>query len=206
VREDPSNSADQYAVVYSHNHYYPPDIGEDGLLEQAICIRHTDAEPPLERSARVCFGIRHHIQYHIPVRDIGFVHPDWLLTFMSYWKMVQAKGNETDHDIAAEIADINDCQDEPTEIKCSEHDSYRAPDHFERGQLDSLNISNGQTHGYTTEQTCTKSLATGPATRIGDVATPVHKGTLTYSLTPGEMFSILDETVDSSDDFDWSLD
>jgi hypothetical protein len=46
-----------------------------------------DGEKPLAQASRIYFGIHHPIQYNVKVKDLGYVHPDQIATFLGYWRM-----------------------------------------------------------------------------------------------------------------------
>jgi hypothetical protein len=42
---------------------------------------------PLATASRIFFGIHHPIQYNVKVKDMGYVHPDWMVAFRGYFYM-----------------------------------------------------------------------------------------------------------------------
>lgn len=46
-----------------------------------------DGERALSPSSRIFFGIHHPIQHNVKVKDLGYVHPDWMPAFLGYWSM-----------------------------------------------------------------------------------------------------------------------
>lgn len=62
------------------------------LSKQPICIVTAEGEE-LSQASRIFFGIHHPIQNNVKVKDIGFVHPEWMPAFLGYWN--QEHGNET---------------------------------------------------------------------------------------------------------------
>jgi hypothetical protein len=50
-------------------------------------------ERPLSAASRIYFGIHHPIQYNVKVKDLGYVHNNWMATFLGYWN--QENGVET---------------------------------------------------------------------------------------------------------------
>jgi hypothetical protein len=36
-------------------------------------------------ASRIYFAIHHPIQYNVKVKNLGYVHPDYLPTFLGYW-------------------------------------------------------------------------------------------------------------------------
>jgi hypothetical protein len=53
-------------------------------------------EPALSTASRIFFGIQHPIQYNVKVKDLGYVHPDYLATFLGYWAMEHQVGSMQD--------------------------------------------------------------------------------------------------------------
>lgn len=43
--------------------------------------------PPLSSALRIFFGIDHPIQYNVKVKDLGYVHPEYLINLIRYWNM-----------------------------------------------------------------------------------------------------------------------
>jgi len=83
---------DEHAIAYSFGKQPRLLEGEQRLSKESICIVTKDGEH-LSRASRIFFGIQHPIQYNVKVKDIGYVHPDWMPTFLGYWN--QEHGNDT---------------------------------------------------------------------------------------------------------------
>jgi hypothetical protein len=59
--------------------------GEAPLVKLAIPIVMEEGAAPLVAASRIYFAIHHPIQYNVKVKSLGYVHPDWLPTFLGYW-------------------------------------------------------------------------------------------------------------------------
>lgn len=62
------------------------------------------SEGSLSLASRIYFGIHHPIQFNVKVKDIGHVHPDWLPTFLGYWKMENGKDSQQSPDLTRDPA------------------------------------------------------------------------------------------------------
>jgi hypothetical protein len=60
--------------------------GEAPLVKLSIPIVMEEGVTPLVSASRIYFAIHHPIQYNVKVKSLGYVHPDWLPTFLGYWK------------------------------------------------------------------------------------------------------------------------
>ena len=56
----------------------------------------------LSTASRIFFGIQHPIQHNVKVKDLGYVHPDYLANFLSYWAMEHQIG------IAQNVQDLGE--------------------------------------------------------------------------------------------------
>jgi hypothetical protein len=59
--------------------------GEASLRKYPIPIVMEDGSRPLVAASRIYFAIHHPIQYNVKVKNLGYVHPDMLPTFLGYW-------------------------------------------------------------------------------------------------------------------------
>jgi hypothetical protein len=88
----------EHAIAYGYGSVPQQLQGEQILAKGPICIVATDNHRPMSKAARIRFGIYHPVQYNVKVKDIGYVHPDWMPTFLGYWNTEQdtADGRETE--------------------------------------------------------------------------------------------------------------
>jgi hypothetical protein len=63
-----------------------------------------DGERLLSTASRIYFGIHHPIQYNVKVKDLGYVHPDWMPNLLGYWHMENATGTQQSADVTQEAA------------------------------------------------------------------------------------------------------
>ncbi|KAJ4992587.1 hypothetical protein SVAN01_01970 [Stagonosporopsis vannaccii] len=78
--------AREHAIVYTSG--YSPQLlpGEAGITKTSICVVMTDNNPALNEASRIYFGIHHPIQYNVKVKEIGYVHPEWIPHLIGNWK------------------------------------------------------------------------------------------------------------------------
>jgi hypothetical protein len=87
----------EHTIAYAYGSAPQQLRGELTLAKEPICIVTTDDHRPISKAARICFGIYHPVQYNVKVKDIGYVRPDCMPAFLSYFNMEQntADGRET---------------------------------------------------------------------------------------------------------------
>jgi hypothetical protein len=95
----PGVAPDEHAIAYSHGSHPQLLFGEQQLTKAPIPVVMNHGERDLSPASRIYFGIHHPIQYNVKVKDLGYVHPDWLPMFFSYW-IVE---NEKDTQQASEV-------------------------------------------------------------------------------------------------------
>ncbi|CAN9477946.1 unnamed protein product [Alternaria alternata] len=83
----PGVRPDEHAIAYSYGCSPQLVAGEQELQKGPIAIVMNADERPLSTASRIYFGIHHPIQYNVKVKDLGYVHSDWMATFSGYWKM-----------------------------------------------------------------------------------------------------------------------
>jgi hypothetical protein len=103
--------ADEHAIAYSYGSFPQLVPGEKMLHKPAIPIVMEAGVAPLHIASRIYFGIHHPIQYNIKVKDLGYVHPDWLSTLLFNWRSMNESETRQPADITAEAED--DASDEP---------------------------------------------------------------------------------------------
>jgi hypothetical protein len=77
--------ADEHAIAYSLGMQPQLVPGEAPLAKAPIPIIMDDDTTPLAAASRIYFAIHHPIQYNVKVKSLGYVHPDYLPTFLGYW-------------------------------------------------------------------------------------------------------------------------
>jgi hypothetical protein len=94
----PGIRPDEHAIAYSYG--YSPHLvaGEQQLQKRPIAVVMTMGERPLSEASRIYFGVYHPVQYNVKVKDLGYVHPQYLATFLEYWKMENEYAPEQDLD------------------------------------------------------------------------------------------------------------
>lgn len=95
---------DEHSIAFAYGQEPRLLPGEQPLSKSAICIVMNEGEG-LVRASRIFFGIHHPIQYNVKVKDLGYVHPDYMPAFLGYWN--QENGNFTQHpfDVTEAAAD-----------------------------------------------------------------------------------------------------
>jgi hypothetical protein len=90
---------DEHAIAYSYG--YSPQLvpGELELRKHPIGVVMHDGERMLSVASRIYFGIHHPIQYNVKVKDLGYVHPEYMATFLGYWKMENGYASEQDLEV-----------------------------------------------------------------------------------------------------------
>ena len=76
---------DEHAIAYSWGSTPQLVLGEAPLVKSAIPIVMDDNTQPLVPASRIYFAIHHPIQFNVKVKSLGYVHPDYLPTFLGYW-------------------------------------------------------------------------------------------------------------------------
>lgn len=87
----PGIAPDEYAIAYSYGSHPQLLSGEQQLTKAPISIVMNHGERNVSSASRIHFGIHHPIQSNVKVKDLGYVHPDWVPTFLSHWKMENEK-------------------------------------------------------------------------------------------------------------------
>jgi hypothetical protein len=75
----------EHAIAYSLGMQPQLVDGEVPLAKASIPIVMNDDATPLVPASRIYFAIHHPIQYNVKVKSLGYVHPDYLPTFLGYW-------------------------------------------------------------------------------------------------------------------------
>jgi hypothetical protein len=84
---------DEHAIAYTYG-YQPQLLFEEKELRKSpICVVMNHGQTPLSAASRIYFGIHHPIHYNVKVKNLGYVHPDWLPSFLGYWN--QENGVDT---------------------------------------------------------------------------------------------------------------
>ncbi|CAN9437966.1 unnamed protein product [Alternaria alternata] len=78
---------DAHAIAYSYGCDPQLVAGEQTLQKDPIAIQMAGSEKPLAVASRIHFGIYYPIQFDRKVKDLGCIHPDWIVKFTQYWKM-----------------------------------------------------------------------------------------------------------------------
>ncbi|CAN9198714.1 unnamed protein product [Alternaria alternata] len=105
----------EHAIAFSYG--YQPLLlpGEAELEKEPICIVMSQQDQVLSTASRIFFGIQHPIQYNVKVKDLGYVHPDYLANFLGYWAMEHQIGTMQDvQDIGGGNDNDNDDSNTPT--------------------------------------------------------------------------------------------
>jgi hypothetical protein len=76
---------DEHAIAYSLGQQPELVQGEAKLRKVPIPIVMEENNRPLVAASRIYFAIHHPIQYNVKVKNLGYVHPDYLPTFLGYW-------------------------------------------------------------------------------------------------------------------------
>ncbi|CAN9433437.1 unnamed protein product [Alternaria alternata] len=76
---------DEHAIAYSYGMQPQLVYGEAPLVKASIPIVMEEGATPLVAASRIYFAIHHPISYNIKVKSLGYVHPEWLPTFLGYW-------------------------------------------------------------------------------------------------------------------------
>ena len=90
----PDVSSEEHAIMFSYHHdSYQPQLlpNEAPLSKEPICMVMAEGQEVLPVSSRICFGTLKSVQYNIKVKDIGYVHPKYLLKFSNYWDVEHAR-------------------------------------------------------------------------------------------------------------------
>lgn len=61
----------------------------------------------LATASRIYFAIHHPIQYNVKVKSLGYVHPDYLPTFLGYWNQENGDSKQ-DIDVTQDPENTND--------------------------------------------------------------------------------------------------
>ena len=56
----------------------------------------------LPQASRIYFGVHHTVQFNVKVKDLGYVHPQWMAVFIGYWSMKQGVDTKQDAEVTAE--------------------------------------------------------------------------------------------------------
>ncbi|KAH7356000.1 hypothetical protein BKA66DRAFT_574897 [Pyrenochaeta sp. MPI-SDFR-AT-0127] len=81
----PGVNPEEHAIAYSHGSTPKLLVGEHGISKNPICVVTNPGEPHMSMSARIFFGLHHPIQYNVKVKDLGYVHPDYVPKLIGYW-------------------------------------------------------------------------------------------------------------------------
>ncbi|KAF7673029.1 hypothetical protein GT037_008980 [Alternaria burnsii] len=84
----------EHAIAYSLGTQPSLVPGEVPLAKAAIPIVMDDGATPLVAASRIYFAIHHPIQYNVNVKSLGYVHPEWLPTFLGYWNQENDDSNQ----------------------------------------------------------------------------------------------------------------
>jgi hypothetical protein len=76
---------DEHAIAYSLGTQPQLVHGEAPLVKAPIPIVMDTGIASLAAASRIYFAIHHPIQYNVKVKSLGYVHPDYLPTFLGYW-------------------------------------------------------------------------------------------------------------------------
>lgn len=113
---------EKHAIAYSWNGYPQLLQGEQALSKSPICIVMSPGESQLHQASRIYFGIHHPIQFNVKVKDLGYVHADYMTAFLGYWNMENGYASQQTPD--AESADsTNFDNDNGNDINDSVSDS-----------------------------------------------------------------------------------
>lgn len=85
---------DEHAIAYSLGMQPQLVSGEAPLVKAPIPIVMDTGAPPLAVASRIYFAIHHPIQYNVKVKSLGYVHPDYLPTFLGYWNQENGDSNQ----------------------------------------------------------------------------------------------------------------
>jgi hypothetical protein len=75
----------EHAIAYSLGKDPQLVYGELPLVKAPIPIVMDQYADALAPASRIYFAIHHPIQYNVKVKSLGYVHPDYLPTFLGYW-------------------------------------------------------------------------------------------------------------------------
>ncbi|KAF1832454.1 hypothetical protein BDW02DRAFT_502913, partial [Decorospora gaudefroyi] len=82
----PGAVRDEHAIAYTHGQIPQLLQGEQQLSKSPISVVMNEGECHLSTASRIYFGIHHPIQYNVKVKDLGYVHPDWMSVFLDHWR------------------------------------------------------------------------------------------------------------------------
>ncbi|CAN9415539.1 unnamed protein product [Alternaria alternata] len=86
----------EHAIVFSYG-YQPMLLANETTLEkEPVCVVMNPGEQALSTASRIFFGMQHPIQYNVKVKDLGYVHTDYLSRFLGYWAMEHQLGTMQD--------------------------------------------------------------------------------------------------------------
>lgn len=92
--------ADEHAMAYSYIAQLIP--GEQGL--RPIRVVTAVGVDPLPFDSHIFFRTHIWIQYHIKVKDLGQVHPDWLSALLDNWRSMNRSGTLQPANVTAAAA------------------------------------------------------------------------------------------------------
>ncbi|CAO2654004.1 Nn.00g107370.m01.CDS01 [Neocucurbitaria sp. VM-36] len=103
---------DEHAIAYSYGQYPQLIPGEQQLSKTPICVVMNQGEQALSRASRIYFGIHHPIQYNVKVKDLGYVHPEFMPALRGYWNMENGNDTRQAADVTDAAAYADDDEDE----------------------------------------------------------------------------------------------
>jgi hypothetical protein len=116
---DPS----EHAVAYSYGTFPQLLHGEQPLEKHPICIVMTEKERPMPEASRIRFGVYHPVQYNVKVKDLGYVHPDWVPTILGYWNKEQDTADGQEIEVKTRYEE--DCENEDPDHGSGGYDAAR---------------------------------------------------------------------------------
>jgi len=98
--------ADEHAIAYSLGQQPQHVKGEAPLRKSPIPIVMEENNRALPPASRIFFAIHHPIQYNVKVKNLGYVHPDYLPTFLGYWNQ-ENNDSKQDIDVTADQGHVD---------------------------------------------------------------------------------------------------
>jgi hypothetical protein len=98
----------EHAIAYSYGSSPQLLPGEQMLVKTDIPIVMNSGEKDLAPASRIYFGIHHPIQFNVKVKDLGYVHTDWMATFLGYWNQENGSDTRQAADVTDEAATTGD--------------------------------------------------------------------------------------------------
>jgi len=107
-------AANEHAIAYSFGQQPQLVHGEAPLRKSPIPIVMEENNKALVPASRIFFAVHHPIQYNVKVKSLGYVHPDYLPTFLGYWNQENSDSKQ-DIDVTADQGRVDEVQGHETQ-------------------------------------------------------------------------------------------